>query len=61
MRYIVIDESVSWHCCFAATVVDTAHASPDHQCFSSDYLVVCECFTVEDARMIADLLNDLED
>lgn len=47
-RYKVIWGSESGHCCFEATVVDT---------FCDEPVLVCECFNMENAQKIADLLN----
>lgn len=46
-RYVVRRESESGHCCFGATVIDTA----------SEGANVCECFEVGDAERIARALN----
>ena len=52
MRYQVKNESVSAHCCFEATVVDTQVLDelghPE---------TVCECFDMENAQKVADALN----
>jgi hypothetical protein len=55
MRYIVINESVSAHCCFEATVVDTQTPGPDRG------RTVCECFSRADAERVARALNAEED
>lgn len=63
-RFQVREESQSGHCCFEATVVDTdkpdmlrgEHYAPDGV---PRYEPVCECFDMDEARMIADALNAL--
>ena len=49
MRYKIIDESVSGHCCFEASVVDTE--TPLGR-------TICECFKRADAEKIAAALED---
>ena len=52
VRYQVKAGSISAHCCFEATVVDTqtfdALGHPE---------TICECFEVENAEKVADALN----
>jgi hypothetical protein len=58
MRYKVINESVSAHCCFEATVVDTQTrcvAYPERG------RTLCECFSRADAQRVARALNAEED
>jgi len=50
-RFKVVDRSISAHCCFEATVVDTL----------KDNDSICECFEIEDARKIAAAMNQIED
>lgn len=51
-RYTLVPKSVSAHCCFEATVLDTAGApGPLH------YKEVCETFSIEDAELIKKALN----
>jgi hypothetical protein len=45
-RYKVVDGSVSQHCCFEATVVDTSNNES-----------LCECFDKADAHKIAIAMN----
>lgn len=45
-RYKVVDWSVSQHCCFEATVVDTVTDE-----------TICECFDKSDAYKIAIAMN----
>lgn len=61
MRYIVVNGSQSYHCCFEATVVDTARPVMigDEQ-YMDEYESVCECFSVEDAGVICKALNNME-
>lgn len=60
-RYKVIEGSVSYHCCFDATVVDTYQASCSSayrtERYGFDFVQVCECFELEDAQRICDALN----
>lgn len=57
-RYAVVSWSVSAHCCFDATVLDTKtehdHSNQDAPSFHQ----VCECFENDDAMRIAKLLNE---
>ena len=53
-RYQIAIGSVSAHCCFEASVLDT------HTKISEDFdrpEIVCECFEIRHAEMICDLLN----
>lgn len=52
MRYVVKKGSVSAHCCFEATVLDTQPNPLEEK-------IVCECFDMEDAKLICKLLNKL--
>lgn len=52
-RYTVYEESITAHCCFEYTVLDTH----DTDKFYPEGRPVCECFEGEDARLIADVLN----
>ncbi len=54
-RYIVVPESLTAHCCFTSTVVDTADGKEDY----GDYWKtnVCECIDVKHANEIAESLN----
>jgi hypothetical protein len=46
-RFKVVEKSVSAHCCFEATVIDT----------ENDDRSICECFEIEDANRIAAAMN----
>ena len=48
-RYKVISKSVSGHCCFEYSVMDTAR--------EGDAPPLCETYEEEDALLIADKLN----
>lgn len=48
-RYKVIEHSVSGHCCFEATVIDTLNGNDE---------MICESFDIDDAKMIANKLNE---
>jgi hypothetical protein len=52
MIFLAIEGSQSAHCCFAATVIDTS--SPQTY---GEFHAVCECFSLEEAQLIADALN----
>jgi hypothetical protein len=56
MRYVVIEESTSAHCCFGFTVMDTRRPVAE----LDDNLGVCECFKKEDAERICRALNRAE-
>ncbi len=54
-RYELVHESVSAHCCFGFTIIDTtqpADATSKH--------VMCECFYLEYAEKILEALNSTE-
>ena len=54
-RYIIIDKSVSAHCCFECTIIDTAAGKEDYR----DYWKrsMCETFDRAEAEIICDALN----
>jgi hypothetical protein len=54
-RYKVIEGSVSAHCCFSATVVDTG---TPHPCFKGEPDWVCETYDLPTAHRIARALNE---
>lgn len=56
-RYAVVPESQSCHCCFDFTVVDTSEPLEKHQDEEQEYEPVCECFSEDEAKLIADALN----
>lgn len=65
-RYTIFNGSMSSHCCFEATVIDTTkpdiingehYKGTDGQ---YHYESVCECFNMEDAKRICDALNRSE-
>lgn len=51
-RFVVKEGSASGHCCFEASVVDTALSGPE------DY-IVCECLFQHDAAHLAKALNEI--
>lgn len=53
-RYQVVPESQSGHCCFVATVVDTAKPLEWPE---GEFETVCECFVTGHAETIARALN----
>lgn len=56
-RYAVIPGSVSAHCCFDFTVVDTHFPTLCNGVKLREYTTVCECFDEEDAKKIVAALN----
>lgn len=66
MRYQVVEDSQSGHCCFNATVVDTSKLEIINGEHRKDregrflYEIVCECFSMEHAQLICDALNAKE-
>lgn len=61
-RYKILPGSISGHCCFTATVVDTTRpVMIGDKHYERDgvkhYEAVCECFEEEDAKLIATSLN----
>lgn len=62
-RYQVYPDSVSAHCCFEATVVDTLKPQMIGGTHYKDsrgelqYEGVCECINAEDARLVCKALN----
>jgi hypothetical protein len=65
MRFKVVSYSQSAHCCFDFTVVDTEEPVVIHGEHYRDprtgdlqYEAVCECFTQENAKRVADALNE---
>lgn len=58
MRYKVIPESQSWHCCFEYTVVDTTKpVMLGGEQYKDEFEAVCECFEESDAELICAALN----
>jgi len=64
-RYIVTNRSISSHCCFEATVMDST--KPDmigdrqyEDKKGKHYESICECFYLENAIKIAKALNQME-
>jgi len=56
-EYRVINKSVSYHCCFEATVVKVdPHGKADEE-HGFAFETMCECFCVEDANKICAALN----
>lgn len=54
-RYIVEPGSLTAHCCFSATVVDTADGKEDYGDYWKTH--VCECMDIKHANKIAEALN----
>lgn len=58
MRYAIVEDSQSGHCCFGYTVVDTAKPFLIHgEHYKGRFIAVCECFDEQDAKLICDALN----
>ena len=57
IRYWVVEESVSGHCCFSASVVDLSHPMLNNGRFLGYFFCICECFDQTDAELIAAALN----
>jgi len=55
-RYKIIPESVSNHCCFKYTIIDTKQIEP----FRKHNVTMCECFEEDQAKIICDALNKKE-
>jgi len=70
LKFVVVNKSISSHCCFDATVMDTTKPvtynvkGKEIQFIDSEgvahFKPVCECFTMDDAILICKALNDLE-
>lgn len=63
-RYIIAESSISSHCCFEATVMDSTKPDMIGDKHYEDekgkhYEIVCECFTLECAKLICNALNIL--
>ena len=65
-RYQIYNGSQSGHCCFEATVIDKTkpeiingkHWKDDSGQYH--YANICECFSLEDAEMICQALNNMD-
>lgn len=53
-RYIIVKGSVSGHCCFDYSIVDSEQKEQD---WGVDNKVICETFYKEDADLICNSLN----
>lgn len=65
-RYQIREGSQSGHCCFEATVVDTHKPdmyNGEHFFYNGEYQYtsVCEAFDMEDAELICNALNAMEE
>jgi hypothetical protein len=58
-RFIIINKSLSAHCCFCYTIVDTSYGREDFGKVEDDYWkeTVCECFEENHAKDVCDALN----
>ena len=52
MRYYVVEESVSGHCCFKASIMDRIATEQDKYAEP-----VCECYEVADAKRICEAME----
>jgi hypothetical protein len=60
-KWIVLDRSLSGHCCFDGTVVEASSLDPGSKPDRPYYRnAICESFEVEQAQQIADALNEKE-
>lgn len=61
MRYKIVDESQSVHCCFRKTVVDTTRPVMIHGAHhDGKYEPMCECIDEEAAPVICDAINAVD-
>lgn len=66
-RYVIINDSVSAHCCFEYTVCDTTKPVMiggkhwEHSKHGLQYETVCECFDALCAKLVCDALNAQEE
>lgn len=56
-RYIVIEDSVSKHCCFEYSIIDTAAGKEDYGDYKPWKRSMCETFNKTDAEIICESLN----
>lgn len=59
-RYIVMQKSITSHCCFVASVLDTTKPQNYRDECGWHYDPICECFSLEDAKTVCDALNNYE-
>ena len=59
MRYIIFEDSLSAHCCFGYSIVDTQQGD-DTDCKFHKGLNIAEFFEEEEAVKICKLLNAIE-
>ena len=57
IRYIIIEESTSGHCCFGYTIVDTKAGKETIGTYIGWKRVMCETFEKEEAIEICTALN----
>lgn len=60
-RYIIIEKSVSGHCCFNYSIIDTKEGTEDYSTEDDVYWKnnIAETFNYEDAELIINALNKL--
>jgi len=58
-RYIIMNASKSCHCCFTHTVMDSTKPEDYEDEDGKHYETVCECFSLEDAELVAKALNSV--
>lgn len=56
MKYVIFEDSLSGHCCFGYSIVDTTEGNNVDQLLHKG-LNICETFDVEDAIKICKALN----
>ena len=59
MRYEILEESSSGHCCFEYSVLDTKRVKTDDsgKDIGFETICICECWDKEDAELIVKALN----
>lgn len=50
-RYVIVEESISGHCCFSYSIIDST---------KSNKQAICETFTRVDAELICNALNKMD-
>lgn len=60
-RYKVIEESLSGHCCFDFTIIDSSRKEVMNDgSITDDDFRMCECFERAEADLICNALNAME-
>lgn len=56
-RYQIMNKSITAHCCFSHTIMDTTKPQDYSDEFGEHFDPVCECFSEEDAQLVCQALN----